>query len=153
MSSTPTVSDTQRRLLLQSLTMGGAVLAATSTVAAAGQTSSELSDKTLQDHLTVNHRHKFLIGPMEVDVNINDDTKIAEISLHPFFSKTMAFMQLTLSESKGILDIKRGFHFPELGWGGEMECGIDFAEHRFATHIELETPFGNFKKGPILQWS
>lgn len=63
MSSTPTVSDTQRRLLLQSLTMGGAVLAATSTVAAAGQTSNELSDKTLQDHLTVNHRHKFLIGP------------------------------------------------------------------------------------------
>ena len=37
MSSTPTVSDTRRRRLLQSLTAGGAVLAATSAVASAGR--------------------------------------------------------------------------------------------------------------------
>lgn len=37
MSSTPTVSDTRRRRLLQSLTVGGAVLAATSAVASAGR--------------------------------------------------------------------------------------------------------------------
>ena len=62
-------------------------------------------------------------------------------------------MKLTLSEAKGILDIKRGIHLPELGWGGEMECGIDFHDRRFATHIELDTPLGKFKKGPILHWS
>ncbi|MDP6790654.1 MAG: hypothetical protein QGH58_01970 [Arenicellales bacterium] len=45
------------------------------------------------------------------------------------------------------------YHLPELGWGGEMECGIDFHDRRCATHIELDTPLGKFKKSPVLDWS
>ena len=65
----------------------------------------------------------------------------------------MTFMKLALSEAKNILDIKRRIHLPELDWGSEMECGIDFHDYRFAIHIELDTPLGKFEKGPVLRWS
>ena len=65
----------------------------------------------------------------------------------------MTFMKLALSDAKNILDIKRRIHLPELDWGSEMECGIDFHYYRFAIHIELDTPLGKFNKGPILHWS
>ena len=65
----------------------------------------------------------------------------------------MTFMKRALSEAKNILDIKRRIPLPELDWGGEMECGIDFHYYRFAIHIELDTPLGKLNKGPILHWS
>jgi len=130
---------------------GGVALASAHTLASAADENA--SGTAMQQHHEANHYHKFLVGPLEIDVNINDATRIAQVSLHPFFSSHMAFMKLTLSEAKGILDIKRGIHLPELDWGGEMECGVDFQQRRFATHIELDTPLGNFKKGPVLHWS
>ena len=93
------------------------------------------------------------MGPLEIDVNINDETRIAQVSLHLFFSSQMAFMKLALSEAKGILDIKRRIHLPEFNWGSEMECGIDFHNYQFATPIELDTFLGKFEKGSILHWS
>ena len=93
------------------------------------------------------------MGPLEIDVNINDGARIAQVSLHLFFSSQMAFMKLALSEAKGILDIKRRIHLPEFNWGSEMECGIDFHDYQFATPIELDTSLGKFEKGPILHWS
>jgi len=151
MSEDSTEYGTQRRRLLQTLTAGGAILASSQSLAT--ETGDDTASTAMQQHHAANHYHKFLVGPLEIDVNINDETQIAQVSLHPFFSSHMAFMKLTLSEAKGILDIKRGIHLPELGWGGEMECGIDFHDRRFATHIELDTPLGKFKKGPILHWS
>ena len=65
----------------------------------------------------------------------------------------MTFMKLALSEAKNILDIKRRIHLSELDWGGDMECGIDLHDRQFATHIEPDTPFKNFEKGPVLRWS
>ena len=93
------------------------------------------------------------MGPLEIDVNINDETRIAQVSLRLFFSSQMAFMKLALSEARGILDIKRRIHPLELDWRGEMEGGIDFHDYQFATPIELDTSLGNFEKGPILHWS
>ena len=142
---------TQRRRWIQAMAAGGAALASTHTLASG--TDGTAPNAAMQQHHEANHYHKFLVGPLEVDVNINDTTRVAQVSLHPFFSSHMAFVELTLSEAKGILDIKRGFHLPELNWGGEMECGVDFDQRRFATHIELDTPLGAFKKGPVLHWS
>ena len=93
------------------------------------------------------------MGPLEIDVNINDGARIAQVSLHLFFSSQMVFMKLALSEAKGILDVKRRIHPLELDWRGEMEGGIDFHDYQFATPIELDTSLGNFEKGPILHWS
>ena len=93
------------------------------------------------------------MGPLEIDVNIHDETRIAQVSLNLFFSSQMAFMKLALSEAKGILDIKRRIHLPELDWGNKMELGIDFHDCQFATPIELDTPLGRFEKGPVLHWS
>ena len=93
------------------------------------------------------------MGPLEIDVNINEETRIAQVSLHLFFSNQMAFMNLALSEARGILDIKRRIHLPEFDEGSEMECGIDFHDYQFATPIELSTSLGKFEKGPILHWS
>jgi len=107
----------------------------------------------MQQPRAANHCHKFLVGPLEIDVNINDETRIAQVSLQLFVSSQTAFMKLALSEAKNILDIKRRIHLPELDWGSEMECGIEFHECRFTTHIELDTPLGKFEKGAILHWS
>ena len=95
------------------------------------------------------------MGPLEIDVNINDETRIAQVSLHLFFSSQMAFMKLALSEAKGILDIKRRIHLPEFDWGSEMECGIDFHDYQFATPIELDTFTWQVRKGahPALELS
>jgi len=93
------------------------------------------------------------VGPLEIDVNINDETRIAQVSLRLFFSSQMAVMKLALSEAKNILDIKRRIHLPEFDEGSEMECGIDFHDYQFATPIELDTSLGKFEKGPILHWS
>ena len=93
------------------------------------------------------------MGPLEIDVNINEETRIAQVSLHFCFSSQMAFMKLALSEAEGILDIKCHIHLPEFDWGSEMECGIDFHDYQFATPIELDTSLGKFEKGPILHWS
>jgi len=65
----------------------------------------------------------------------------------------MVLIKITSSETKGVLNIKRGIHLSELDWGGDMECGIDLHDRQFATHIEPDTPFGNFEKGPVLRWS
>ena len=65
----------------------------------------------------------------------------------------MDFIKITSSETKGVLNIKRGIHLSELDWGGDMECGIDLHDRQFATHIEPDTPFRNFEKGPVLRWS
>ena len=93
------------------------------------------------------------MGPLEIDVNINEETRIAQVSLHLFFSNQIAFMNLALSETRGILDIKRRIHPLELDWRGEMEGGIDFHDYQSATPIELDTSLGKFEKGPILHWS
>ena len=53
----------------------------------------------------------------------------------------MAFIKITSSETKGVLNIKRGIHLSELDWGGDMECGIDLHDRQFATHIEPDPPF------------
>ena len=62
----------------------------------------------------------------------------------------MTFIKIISSETKGVLNIKRGIHLSELDWGGDMECGIDLHDRQFATHIELDTPLGKFEKGPVL---
>ena len=65
----------------------------------------------------------------------------------------MAFIKITSSETKRVLDIKRGIHLSELDWGGDMEWGIDLHDRQFATHIEPDSPFGIFEKGPVLRWN
>ena len=39
----------------------------------------------MQQQRAANHCHKFLLGPLEMDVNINDETRIAQVSLQLFF--------------------------------------------------------------------
>ena len=95
------------------------------------------------------------MGPLEIDVNINDGARIAQVSLHLFFSSQMVFMKLALSEAKGIVDIKRRIHPLELDWRGEMEGGIDFHDYQSATPSELDTFTWQVRNGahPALELS
>ena len=61
---------------------GGGALASAHTLASGSEENT--SGTAMQQH-EANHYHKFLVDALEIDVNINDTSRIVQISLHPFF--------------------------------------------------------------------
>ena len=54
---------------------GGAILASSHTLAAG--TGEDTPSAAIQQHHATSHYHKFLVGTLDIDANINDERQVA----------------------------------------------------------------------------
>ncbi len=144
-------TNNERRRILTALAASGGVVTSAKVFGATENVGNSNIDH-IEKHFQLNHYHKFHVGPVEFDIVADMENKMLKIKAYPFFSSHLCFMELELSEEKGF-DIKRVFHVPVLGWGGEGEFEADLAHHKLMCNVVMDTPIGRFRLNPTWQWA